>query len=518
MNIEPDKLKSLAKDEDAYKQLKNIFSGESNLGHFNFLDNTFEDVFWVFNRREPEKKLTVSKSAEKITGYSPEELTNRKGGIFSIVHEDDVPGVKKAYTDFETDRCQTTTSLSYRILCKNQKVKWVKEIISAERNINGKIINLNSLICDVTSIKAKEEKLVKENDSLLEINKAKDRFISIVSHDLRAPFTSLLGFSEILLNEKDLPEEEKDEYLNYIHDASKNQLQMINYLLEWSRLQTGRVIPEIRRLELKTVVSTCIASLIGNAIRKDIELKQEIEGGIFIQADEKLISQAVSNLISNAIKFTPKNKSVTVTANKYKEGFIEIIVKDQGIGIGEDDQEKLFKIDQKFSLQGTDGEKGSGLGLTLVKEIVERHNGNIWFYSKENEGTEFHFTVPEAKNIILLVEDDQSLMGLYRKLIKKEFDGYEIIQSLNGYEAMSMVMNSLPTVVITDHDMPLMNGIQLVEAIRKKDKNYTVPVIVISAKLNDELRQKYENYGVSKILEKPVEPEELVVNMKELVF
>jgi CheY-like chemotaxis protein len=214
-------------------------------------------------------------------------------------------------------------------------------------------------------------------------------------------------------------------------------------------------------------------------------------------------------LISNALKFTPKNKSVTITANKFKVGSIELIVKDEGRGIAERDQDKIFKIDEKFTLEGTEGEKGSGLGLTLVKEIIDRHKGEIWFYSKENEGTEFH--------IILLVEDDESLIELYKKSIEKALPEYEVVRSPNGYEAMTTIMKSLPTIVITDHDMPLMNGYQLVEAIRKRDKNFSIPILVISAKLTKELEEKYQQLGVAKILSKPVESNDFINAMNELI-
>ena len=516
MKIETEKLKALAKDEDAFNELHKIITEKDEI--IESFKSDFDDFFWIYQTRIPEKKVFISDSAEKMLGYSPTEIEKMNGNLFAIIHDDDMQKVKNSLANFETDSKADRITLTYRVQSKKQNIKWIKEAISARRDTKGKIICQTSFICDVSAIKENEEDLKTSNNNLVEINKAKDRFISIVSHDLRAPFTSLLGFSEILLNERELPEEEKSEYLKYIYDASKNQLQMINYLLEWSRLQTGRVTPEIKRLELKTLVAACTASLIGNAIRKDIEIRQDIDPGIFIQADEKLITQAVSNLISNAIKFTKKNKSITITASKYKEGFVEIVVRDEGVGISEANRDKLFKIDQKFSLQGTEGEKGSGLGLTLVKEIVERHNGDIWFYSKENEGTEFHITLPEAKNVILLVEDDKSLIGLYRKFLERELEGYQIVQSVNGYEAMSMIMNSLPTLIITDHFMPLMNGIQLIEAIRKKDKSFSVPVIVISAKLDLELRKKYEDYGVTRILDKPLDPDILINNIKELIY
>lgn len=515
MGIDLEKLKNLAKDDSAFAELVDYINNQHNTS-FSHLTQ-LKDFFIIEKNRKTAKLLNISDSVQKVLGYSAKEIEKLPGGLFSLVFEEDIALVKRNIGEFETNPKENSMQHVYRLVDKSDNPKWVKEIINVERDEHGRIINQLTFICDINTIKESEEKYKSEAVHLREINQSKDRFISIVSHDLRAPFTSLLGFSEILLNENELSDEEKIEYLSYIHDASQNQLQLINYLLEWSRLQTGRIQMEIKRLNLRMLVSTCIASLIGNAIRKDIELRHDIDEDIFVQADEKLLSQAITNLISNALKFTPQNKSVTVAANKFKVGMIELIVKDEGRGIAEKDQDKIFKIDEKFTLEGTEGEKGSGLGLTLVKEIIERHEGEIWFYSKESEGTEFHITLPEAKNIILLVEDDKSLIELYKKSIDKALPQYEVARSPNGYEAMTTIMKSLPTIVITDHDMPLMNGYQLVEAIRKRDKNFSIPIIVISAKMSDELKDKYQKLGVAKILSKPVEQGVFINAMNELI-
>lgn len=516
MGINLEKLKTLAKDDQAFEELVDYVRELKNSSLLH--DLILKDFFIVERERKSRKHYIISDSVREVLEYTSEEIKEKPGGLFSLVHDDDLKLVKRNVGEFETDPSKSSMQQTYRLIDKSGRTKWVKEAVSVERDTHGRIEKQISIVCDITSIKENEEKFKQQSETLRETNQTKDKFISIVSHDLRAPFTSLLGFSEILLNENELPEEEKHEYLTYIHDASQNQLQLINYLLEWSRLQTGRIQLEINRINLRVLVSTCVSSLIGNAIRKDIEIKQEIDNDIYVHVDEKLMSQAITNLVSNAIKFTPREKSITISASKFKVGLIELIVKDEGSGISEKDQEKIFKIDQKFTMEGTEGEKGSGLGLTLVKEITERHKGEIWFYSEEGHGTEFHITIPEAKNVILVVEDEESLMDFYIKSIEKAATGFQIKKSKNGYEAMSTIMKTLPTAVITDHDMPLMNGYQLVEAIRKRDKNFSIPIIVISAKLTDELQEKYERLGVALILHKPVEQKELIKSIKQILI
>ena len=135
------------------------------------------------------------------------------------------------------------------------------------------------------------------------------------------------------MNEPDITLNEKNEYLNYIHESSQNQLQLINYLLDWSRLQTGRMKIEPERMHAKSLVFNCIASLTGIAIRKNIDIKVNMPDNLFIQADEKLITMVISNLLGNAIKYSPEHKQVEINAEVFNDEKIEFIVKDQGIGI-----------------------------------------------------------------------------------------------------------------------------------------------------------------------------------------
>lgn len=459
----------------------------------------------------------VTKSILDITGYTSEEISQLPENHYSLIYDEDSSEVKRSLIEFESNPNKTSLELIYRIVSKSGELIWIKDQIYVERE-GEEIIERKSSLLNITDVKKRETSLEGQNEALRELNSQKDKFISIISHDLRSPFTTLLGFSEILLNEEDLSKEERDEYLQYIYDASKNQLNMINCLLDWSRLQTGRIKVEPVRLNVKQVITTVIAPLTGDAVRKNIDVKVDIASDLSINADERLIGQAFLHLVSNAIKYTPEGKDVHISASRFKEGFVEIVVRDEGLGISEENQSKLFRIDQKFSLQGTSGEKGSGLGLTLVKEIIDKHNGQVWFYSMVGQGSEFHLTIPEAKNVILLVEDDKSTREYYKLLIEKALNNFEVSFASNGYEALNVYRDILPSIVITDHDMPLMNGIQLVEAIQKKEANKSFPIIVISAKLSDEIAKKYIKLGVDKLLSKPVDQSLLIESIKECLY
>ncbi len=298
-----------------------------------------------------------------------------------------------------------------------------------------KLVSLNGIVKNVTGHKTKESELLEIITNLEETNKSKDKFISILSHDLRAPFTSILGFCEILINEKDLNRTEALEYLNYIHSSAQNQLQFINYLLDWSRLQTGRIKFDVQRINAQMSIYNCIAALTGDAVRKNIEINVNVSDSLYIQVDERLFNQAITNLVSNAIKFSNENQTVEVSADIFNDQMAEFIVSDKGAGISENNQGKLFLIENMFSTDGTKGEKGTGLGLPLVKEIIDKHKGEIWFYSKPDEGSEFHFTIPLSSNTILLVNDDPAERGVFENIIREKYPSFKVIGIENAYRA-----------------------------------------------------------------------------------
>lgn len=460
-----------------------------------------------------DRAVEYSENLTPVTGYSKIEIKRKPEGFFSIINKDDYENVKGQYEKFLTEKNQNSLRIIYRIEKKDKKNVWLKEVITVKRDKKGKPLSLYGTISDVSDLMKADDALVKSIESLKKQNTSKDKFISMLSHDLRAPFTSILGFAEILINEQSLSNTEKLEYLTYIHESSQNQLQLINYLLDWSRLQTGRMKIEPQRLHAQSVVFNCVSSLTGNAIRKNLDIKVKVNENIFIQADERLLTQVITNLLSNAIKFSLPDKIIEIVADVFNDDLIEFIVKDNGLGISEDNKNKLFKIERMFSTEGTKGEKGTGLGLSLVKEIIEKHKGNIWFYSETGLGSEFHFTIPRSPNIILLVDESDEDKKALEKLIKLNFPDFQVISTSNGYQAMSVVLNKLPSLVITEHEMPLMSGMQLIESIRREEKNYRIPILLLTDSEIEIVKKAYNNVSVFYILQKPVDSRQFVEKM-----
>lgn len=516
------KLQALSKDEKSYKELLDLLKDNSasdekkkdkgSGAQTNLsipLLNGFGFFLWKQERKESSGNITFSESVKNLTGYSSDEIKKKTHKYLSIIHKDDYLEVNKKYSDFESERSEETLCLIYRISRKDGGVIWVKEQIFAERDEKGAIERLHGAVFDINEEKVSERSLTEVNNGLVKLNASKDKFISIISHDLRAPFTTILGFAEILINDQTMPPKERSEYLTYIYESSYNQLQLINHLLDWSRLQLGAIKPELRKIKAKGIIFSCVSAFTEKAMRKNITIKTKASDSLNIYGDERLLMQAITNIISNALKYSPPDSHIEIGADKYKKGFIEFTVSDHGLGIAAEYQSKLFKFDNKFSTLGTSGEKGSGLGLILTKEIIEKHGGDIWFYSQEQKGSEFHFTIPEAKDSILILDDSKTDRLIYEKFINKNFPKAELILAENGYEGISIIAQKLPALVITDHDMPLMNGIQFIESLRKKNGGANVKVIVVAAHLSPEVEEKYKSLKINDIVMKPINMDKL---------
>ncbi|MCW3785647.1 ATP-binding protein [Plebeiibacterium sediminum] len=246
--------------------------------------------------------------------------------------------------------------------------------------------------------KAKVEKKLKlKNGELEKLNATKDKFFSIIAHDLKSPFNSLMGFSEMLsLHAESKSYKDIMEYSGIIHNSTRKLFSLVDTLLQWSRTQLGTTEYKPERLEIAIVSSNIVSILKINAEEKDIVISVDIDNHLVGWADKDLYSAVLRNLISNAIKFSRVGSVITVTA-KTKKQFIEVSVSDTGVGITKENLAKIFNVDKNVSTKGTFNEKGTGLGLVLCKEFVEINRGTIWAESRLEKGSTFKFTVPLVK-------------------------------------------------------------------------------------------------------------------------
>ena len=478
---------------------------ESEEKYRNITEN-IDDFLFTFERIDRVlKPLFYTFSVEKITGYTQSEFLLESTLFLKIIYPDDFLLVKKKLNTFLRSRIQVSEEMEFRIINKRGNIVWVRTKINVIRNSDSKISKIYGLVSDISLRKKAEEELNRSTENLIKLNETKDKFISIISHDLRTPFSSILGFTDLLIGDEDLTEEEKKQYIRFIQESSKSMLALVNSLLDWTRLQTGRIKFEPEKISARMIIINSINSLSGAALQKHINLKSEVEKNVTIYADNSLMTQVFNNLISNAIKFTKPRGEIVISASPSKKTrFYEFSIKDNGVGIKPENMKELFRIDTKYSSEGTAGEKGTGLGLSLVNEIIEKHGGNIWVESEYGKGTDFKFILPIASANILLVDDNKTDRLLYSKILKNITPDYTIEIASNGREALEKIMTAPPALVITDHLMPEMNGYELTMEIKKLDIKGKPQVIVLSGDMDRSTIDDYTNLGVEYVFHKPV--------------
>ncbi len=242
------------------------------------------------------------------------------------------------------------------------------------------------------------EIISKQKEELSRLNAAKDKFFSILSHDIRNPLNGILGFSNILYSDFDkINNEEKKEYIGYLKDSSESLYKLIERLLFWSRLRMGKIEIKKEKINLKEIIQNVLDLQKTNAIKKGIILENHISLDIFVFSDKYLLDTVLRNLVDNAIKFTEQGGKITIDG-KIFENNIEINVTDNGIGINSDDINKIFTIEQKVATKGTQNEEGTGLGLVLCKDMLELLGANLKVESEVGKGSRFYFELPLSNN------------------------------------------------------------------------------------------------------------------------
>jgi signal transduction histidine kinase len=257
---------------------------------------------------------------------------------------------------------------------------------------------ISSAIGNEDNRRFRNEALKANETKLKDLNATKDRFFSIIAHDLKGPFNGIIGLSEILRAEaRNLDIATIVEYSEMMHTSANQACRLLNNLLNWARLQEGKIsftpIPNV----LHNVVGEVILLFIDIAEHKKITLVNQVPTQLIVEADTEMLKTILRNLISNAMKFTNRNGKVRISAITLDTS-LEIIIADNGQGIKEKNLSKLFKADNTFSTLGTENERGTGLGLILCREFVEKHGGSISVKSKPGKGSQFKFTLPFNSN------------------------------------------------------------------------------------------------------------------------
>jgi signal transduction histidine kinase len=412
-------------------------------------------------------------------------------GIYYDEINQSISAITKRTNKVLTTIFLTILAISIYILIRNIRLEKKRASIEEER------------ITLIQNLKETNQKLEKTSKELQEANKTKDMFLANISHDLRTPLNGILGFSKLI--EEASPEDRQelfDKYVVYIEKSGKYLLNMINDILDLSKMQAGKSEPEKTIFNLNELLSDVIQSLSFFALEKDIELSMNVpedsssSDPLFIEADKTMMNKVFYNLLSNAIKFTPEGKKVGITLKENRKNLI-IQIWDQGIGIPKEAQKKVFEpFVQLNNIKYT----GTGLGLTISEDIIKMHGGSLSLESIEGEGSEFTVSLPasikpepideeatkQPESIyfsgkhVLIVEDDpisRQFMTLY---LKKH--GFEVKETDSGQEALALTQQQSFDIILMDIQLPDINGKDLLKKIENliKDKPFIAALTAYS--------------------------------------
>ena len=376
-----------------------------------FLDNKGLIIYW-------------NESATRIFGFNEKEILNKSlaeliapKGFYDYYNE--------GFTDFGNDgngifigktldlevKNKNSENLPIEASFSSVKLKgnWcacciIRDI--SERKASEKVIKrlINELQSSKDSLEqrnnevmALNEKLTESEKILKELNASKDRFFSIIAHDLKGPFQGLIGYSDILSQDiESLSKNEVAEYSRDMNESARQIFKLLENLLDWTRIQRNAIEINLANQNLRMLVSMCVDILLLQANKKEIKIINNVDDSHVAYVDVNMMNTVIRNLISNAIKFTRIGGKIELSSTKIDDK-IELVVSDNGVGIDEEALSKLFRIDVQHTTKGTADEKGTGLGLILCKEMVEKNGGSLRIESKLNEGTSFYITLESEK-------------------------------------------------------------------------------------------------------------------------
>ncbi|RPI66936.1 MAG: PAS domain S-box protein, partial [Ignavibacteriales bacterium] len=328
----------------------------------------------------------------KIYGIAQSNDQIEFNQFIKFIHPDDVDIIK---TNIEkATKSDKNINFEFRVIRTDGAIRNIRAFGKIVKDRTNKPVKLIGVNIDISDFKNAELALKESREKLLQLNANKDVFISILSHDLRSPFQNLLGLSEVLtegIHELNIDEIEK--LANQINTTTRITYTLLEDILMWAGTQQGKIPFKRQNLGLSGICRNVLEVLNPNAKAKNIVISSLIGDQLNVFADADMLKTVLRNLVSNAIKFTSNGGTINISANEFPEN-VTISVSDNGIGIPPDNLANLFDISKVLSTRGTAKETGTGLGLLLCKEFVEKHGGKIWVESEVGRGSDFKFTLP----------------------------------------------------------------------------------------------------------------------------
>ena len=370
-----------------------------------------------------------------------------------------------------------------------------------------------STFADISQTRLAHEELKLAKQEAEESSRIKDKFVSLLAHDLRAPIAAAMTMLEMVAkDEAGKLAPENTEALNLIEERLKQQLELIDGVLSITRLRLGKLRVHRRKVPAGTALSAALM-LKRQAEQKGIHLVNEIDFQKQLHVDPTLFGQVLQNLVSNAIKFTPAGGTIRIYVPSDRPN--AIAVRDSGVGVESSRLPDLFRADVKTSTVGTAGERGTGMGLPLSHDIMAAHGGSLEVESKPGEGTVFYANLPPYRPVVLVVDDEIDLRALVKRYLLRQ--GCEVLEAGNGEDALNLLKTAYANLIVTDVQMPKLDGFGLLDAVRRNPEIADIPVIVVTVGTDVETRDKAFALGANDFVTKPITPHDFLPRVRRFL-
>lgn len=419
----------------------------------------------------------------------------------------------------------------YMIILENKKERYIHTTAVPTFDELGNLSGAVASLHDMTARKKSQDDLIRAKNEAEIANRSKTQFLANMSHEIRTPMNAIVGFSELL--EKSDIDEKQQNYLHSIKSSSKTLLTLINDILDISKIEAGKINIEKHEVSIFQILREMYDIFVIKANEKEIELILEIEEGMkeYLLLDEIRVRQILINLLSNAIKFTHKgfvkiSCSQHIRDEEHLDLHIDIV--DSGIGVKEDQKEKIFDLFEQQDNQSTREYGGTGLGLAISRKLAVMMKGNIYLNSEEGKGSNFSLclkditSMDDSKEILvtseleyifeqanILIVDDVSMNRMLLKAFIEEYN-FKTCEASNGEEALARLEVGTPDMILMDLRMPVMDGYEATKKIREDERFKGIPIIAVTASVVFNNRDNIHRYGFDDFIEKPVQEETLL--------
>lgn len=452
-------------------------------------------------------------AAEKLFGYSEEEIIGKE--VFCLLPESNFrEKIIASFSSYKKDgKGAMVDGISeFTVISKSNKSFYVGASISPIKHPDG----WHTVIIprDITSRMMNEQKLKKAKEEAESATLLKDKFVSLVAHDLRGPFTTILGFLQLIEKDKKNPLSKKQKgYVRWILESSQKMLLMIDEILNISRLKTGKIIPKLRFLNARVICDRHIGNLNPLSEKKGLTISNDLPEEMRLYADQDLLGQVVHNLLSNAIKFSEKGDTISIF--QPNENATAIAVRDSGVGIQKKRLAKLFSLEERTSTTGTAGEHGTGFGLPFSHDLIAAHQGELLVESTEGEGSMFTIVLPEVLPRILVIDDDPDIRALLlNELCKKNAIVDETSNAISG---LKMLAKNRYHLIICDVQMKKMDGFEFLHFVRNDPSTKNIPAILVTSDQSIATREKAFQSGADDFLTKPIFSQDFVPRIRRIL-